>query len=45
MSECDREASIMRGLWPTSGCCAVEEKLNAGNRMKNVCVACFSDVR
>jgi hypothetical protein len=23
VSECDREASIMRGLWPTRGCCAI----------------------
>ena len=22
-SECDREASIMRKLWPTSSCCAM----------------------
>jgi len=24
VSECDREASIMRSPWPTSGCCATE---------------------
>jgi hypothetical protein len=30
VSECDREASIMRKPWPTSGCCAMEknEKIN-----------------
>ena len=27
-SECDREASIMGRLWPTGGCCAVEQKKN-----------------
>ena len=26
VSECDREASIMRRPWPTRGCCATEEK-------------------
>jgi hypothetical protein len=26
MSECDREASIIRGPWPTGGCCATEIK-------------------
>ena len=26
MSECDREASITRGPWPTGGCCAMEKK-------------------
>ena len=25
MSECDREASIMRKLWPTQGCYAMEK--------------------
>jgi hypothetical protein len=25
MSECDREASIMRRLWPTKECCAIEK--------------------
>jgi hypothetical protein len=25
VSECDREASIMRGPWPTRGCCAMEK--------------------
>jgi hypothetical protein len=25
VSECDREASIMRGPWPTGGCSAMEE--------------------
>ena len=24
MSECDREASIMRRPWPTGGCCAMK---------------------
>ena len=24
MSECDRETSIIRTLWPTVGCCAVD---------------------
>jgi hypothetical protein len=23
VSECDREASIMRGPWPIGGCCAI----------------------
>jgi hypothetical protein len=26
MSECDREASIMRRPWPTRGCCAIGGK-------------------
>jgi len=26
MTKCDREASIMRKPWPTSGCCAIETK-------------------
>ena len=25
VSECDREASILRRPWPTGGCCAVGE--------------------
>jgi hypothetical protein len=31
VSECDREASIMRRLWPTRGCCAT------GNKFKEQC--------
>jgi hypothetical protein len=27
VSECDREASIMRRPWPTRGCCAMEKKM------------------
>ena len=27
MSECDREASIMRRPWPTRGCCDVAKKV------------------
>jgi hypothetical protein len=27
VSECDREASIMRRPWPTGGCCAMGTKL------------------
>jgi hypothetical protein len=26
VSECDREASIMRRPWPTRGCCAMEKR-------------------
>jgi hypothetical protein len=26
VSECDREAPIMRRPWPTGGCCAIEKK-------------------
>jgi hypothetical protein len=26
VSECDREASIMRKPWPTTGCCSMEKK-------------------
>jgi hypothetical protein len=26
VSECDREASIMRRPWPTRGCCTIEKK-------------------
>jgi hypothetical protein len=26
VSECDREASVMRRPWPTRGCCAVKKK-------------------
>jgi hypothetical protein len=28
VSECDREASVMRGPWPTRGCCAIGKKNN-----------------
>jgi hypothetical protein len=28
VSEYDREASIMRRPWPTTGCCALKENLN-----------------
>ena len=28
MSECDREASLIRRPWPTRGCCAI--KMNFG---------------
>ena len=33
VSECDREASIMRRHWPTRGCCAMEKRsiVNDGN--------------
>jgi len=27
VSECDREASIVRRPWPTRGCCAMEKKI------------------
>ena len=27
VSECDREASIMRKPWPTRGCCAMEKEM------------------
>jgi hypothetical protein len=26
VSECDREASILRSPWPTRGCCAMKKK-------------------
>jgi hypothetical protein len=26
VSECDREASIVRRLWTTRGCCVIEKK-------------------
>jgi hypothetical protein len=26
VSECDREASIIRTPWPTTGCCAMKKK-------------------
>jgi hypothetical protein len=29
VSECDREASIMRRPWPSRGCCAVGKKYGA----------------
>jgi hypothetical protein len=42
VSECDREASIMRRSWPTRGWCDMEEK----NRkvITNVCCVVFSVV-
>ena len=33
MSEYDREASIMRRRWSTSGCCAMEKKKGVGGAM------------
>jgi len=27
VSECDREASIVRRPWPTGGCCGIEKRL------------------
>jgi hypothetical protein len=27
VSECDGEALIMRGTWPTKGCCAMTDKI------------------
>jgi hypothetical protein len=35
VSECNREASIMRGPWPTRGCCAIGE----GRNNKRSCVS------
>jgi hypothetical protein len=32
VSECDREASIMRRPWYTKGCCAMEEEFYAETR-------------
>jgi hypothetical protein len=26
VSECDREASVIRRPWPTGGCCAIEKR-------------------
>ena len=37
MSECDREASIMRMPWPTRGCCATKNTFNDRFFYKNVC--------
>jgi hypothetical protein len=30
VSECDREASMMRRPWPTGGCCAKKKRLGSG---------------
>jgi len=38
VTECDREASIMRRPWPNSGCCAMEIK-----RKVSVCLFTFYD--
>ena len=38
VSECDREASIMRRPWPSTGCCAMEIKRNV-----SVCLFTFYD--
>jgi hypothetical protein len=34
MSECDPEASIMRRLWPTRGCCTVGKKCDEILKLK-----------
>jgi hypothetical protein len=36
VSECDREASIMRRPWPTRGCCAMGKKIRICIYMGNV---------
>jgi hypothetical protein len=33
VSQCDREASIMRRPWPTRGCCAIGGKNTGGKRL------------
>jgi hypothetical protein len=30
VSECDREASIIRRPWPTRGCCVIGERIGRG---------------
>jgi hypothetical protein len=35
VSECDREASIMRRPWPNMGCCVMEKKLLWNRSLKN----------
>jgi hypothetical protein len=29
VSECDREASIVNGFWPTRGCCAIKIEVSS----------------
>jgi hypothetical protein len=36
VSECDREASIIRRPWPTKGCCAKGKKWGGANDLRNV---------
>jgi len=37
VSEYDRKASIMRGSWPTGGCCVMEEKQSVSFTEINIC--------
>jgi hypothetical protein len=44
ISQCDREASIMRRPWPTTGCCAtggggVRSMVNRVNKFKSQAIA------
>jgi hypothetical protein len=35
VSECDREASLMRRLWSTRGCCTMKKKIGNRRRLRN----------
>ena len=37
VSECDRDLSIMRGSWPTRGCCSIVKKNKLGPICRNHC--------
>jgi hypothetical protein len=39
VSECDRESLIMRGLWPTGGCCAMKRSVTRPGRCTQRSVA------
>jgi hypothetical protein len=36
VSECDREASIMRRLWPTGGCRGIGKNLHQGHEISEI---------
>ena len=43
VSECDREASIMRRTWPTRGCCTMGKKRSTQSTNDRFLLGLFSD--
>ena len=41
VSECDREASIMRRAWPTGGCCSLGRRINDTSHERNLMTRLF----
>jgi hypothetical protein len=46
VSECDREASIMRRPWPTRGCCTMKKKIGGCGVIRFIiaCSVCVLEV-